>query len=277
MTASSTTQVVKANGKSEVFDSEKLLGSLVGAGAKPEVAEEIVWHISGELKDGMSTSQIFKHSFFLLEKKNRPVAFRYSLRRAVMELGPSGFPFEDYIGYIMREKGFEVLIGQHILGSCVEHEIDVVAWNENKLIMAEAKFHNEPGLKTDLKVVLYVKARIDDIKKMKYNYGKDRYLDEGWLVTNTKFTSTAIHYGQCQGLTLIGWNYPNKGNLQDLIVDSGLHPLTCLTTLTGAQKKLLLSRKIVLCRTIKQDPSVMLSLGLSKEKSDRVLTEIDSL
>ena len=43
------------------------------------------------------------------------------------------------------------------MGHCVEHEVDVMAWNENKLIIAEAKFHNAIGLKSDLKVALMLK------------------------------------------------------------------------------------------------------------------------
>ena len=99
--------------------------------------------------------------------------------------------------------------------------MDGVAWNEEKLIMVEAKFHNELGIKSDLKVALYVKARMDDLKGSVFNYGgKDRKLSEGWLVTNTKFSSTAIHYGVCQNLVMIGWNYPEKGNLQDMIEET---------------------------------------------------------
>lgn len=269
--------IVKASGKKQAFDSDKFLGSLISAGADTKTAETIVDHITEELRDGMSTDQIFRHAFFLLEKAQKPVAVRYSLRRAVMELGPSGFPFEKFIAEILKQKGYEVLTDQHVLGECVQHEIDVIAWNENKLIMAEAKFHNELGVKSDLKVALYVKARVDDLKGVKYNYGKERYVDEGWLITNTKFTETAIHYGECKGLTLIGWNYPEKGNLQDMINDSGLHPITCLTTLTASQKKSLLSQGIVLCKTLKEDPRVLLSIGMNESKSKIILEEINSL
>ncbi len=269
--------IVKADGTKEEFNPAKLENSLLRAGADHSTVDEIVTHVAGELKDGMSTSQIYKHAFFLLDKKQRPVATRYSLRRAIMDLGPSGFPFEDFIGHILREKGYEVLVGQMVLGGCVEHEVDVVAWNENKLIMAEAKFHNELGIKSDLKIALYVKARFDDLKENVFMYGKERKLDEGWLITNTKFSTTAIHYAECKGLVLIGWNYPKQGNLQDMIVDSGLHPITCLTTLTGSQKKMLLARGIVLCKNIKEDESVLRSLGINKEKSNKIIEEINSL
>jgi len=270
-------EIVKSSGQKELFNPAKLENSLLRSGADHATVDDIVRHMAVELKDGMSTSQIYKHAFFLLEKKQKPVAMRYSLRRAIMDLGPSGFPFEDFIGHILREKGYEVLTDQVIMGSCVSHEVDVVAWNENKLIMAEAKFHNELGITTDVKVALYVKARVDDFKGMKYLYGKERNVDEGWLVTNTKFTSTAIHYAECNGLVLIGWNYPKRGNLQDMIVDSGLHPLTCLTTLSGSQKQLLLGRGIVLCKDLKEDSSLLRSIGFNEEKSKKVLEEINQL
>src|SRR6266850_1206791 len=99
-----TIYIVKANGEKEIFIADKLNESLVRAGASPEARHAIVSHIEGELKDGMSTSQIYKHAYFLLEKEEKPTSYRYSLKRAVMDLGPSGFPFEDFIGEIFREK-----------------------------------------------------------------------------------------------------------------------------------------------------------------------------
>jgi hypothetical protein len=270
-------QIVKGSGKKEPFDHIKLENSLRKAGADEPTVQEIVHHMEEELKDGMSTTQIYKHAFFLLEKKQKPAAVRYSLRKAIMDLGPSGFPFEDFIASILKEKGYEVLTDQEVMGGCVSHEIDVIAWNENKLIFAEAKFHNELGIKSDLKVALYVKARFDDLKDNKFFYGKERAVDESWLVTNTKFSTTAIHYAECKGLTLIGWNYPEKGNLQDMIVDSGLHPLTCLTSLSNSEKHLLLEREIVLCKTLKDKPSLLNTIGLDEEKIKEVIEEINQL
>ena len=213
--------ITKANGKQELFSVEKLRSSLLRSGATDEAVDDVLKHIEPELRDGMTTTDIYKHAFNCLHQWKKPVAMRYSLRRAVMELGPTGFPFEKFIAEYFKDKGYEVLTDQEVLGACVPHEVDVVAWNNNKLIMAEAKFHNELGIKSDLKVVLYVKARFDDLKENVFNYGnKNRKLTDGWLITNTKFSSTAIHYGVCQKLTMIGWNYPEHGNLQDMIESS---------------------------------------------------------
>lgn len=213
--------IIKANGAIEAFEPTKLRESLLRAKASDDAISSVMAHIIKELKDDMTTQEIYEHAFKYLEEYQKPVAERYSLRRALMELGPSGFPFEDLVAEILKAKGFEVLTRQIVLGGCVPHEMDVVAWNKKKLIMVEAKFHNESGTKSDLKVALYVKARMDDLKNNVFNYGGgDRKITESWLVTNTKFSSTAIHYGVCQNLVMIGWNYPEKGNLQDLIEEN---------------------------------------------------------
>jgi hypothetical protein len=274
--------VKKADGTRELFDTTKLESSLKRAGASTQSVEEILNHITDNLDGEITTHEIYKLAFELLGNIEKPIALKYSLKRAIMELGPSGFPFEDFIAEIFRGQGLEAKTGQMVKGFCVEHEIDVVAWNEKKLLMVEAKFHNELGIKSDLKVILYVKARFDDLLKMKFDYGmqdgKERDLDEAWLVTNTKFTSTAIEYGSCQGgIRMIGWNYPPMGNLHDMILESKLHPLTCLTTLNGREKKALLDKGIVLCKTILEKGNLLEEIGLTGEKIESVIQEINSL
>jgi hypothetical protein len=270
--------VVKANGNRELFDVHKLEHSLKRAGASSQTVHEIITHTREHLTQEITTHEIYKHAFDLLHKEEKPIALKYSLKRAIMELGPSGFPFEDFVAEIFREKGFTAETGKIVKGFCVEHEVDVVAWNNEKLIMVEAKFHNELGIKSDLKIALYVKARFDDLRKMKFTYGKERDLDEGWLVTNTKFTSKAIEYGSCQGgMKMIGWNYPPIGNLHDMILESKLHPLTCLISMTGREKKLLLDRGIVLCKTLIENPDLLSAIGLNDVKSKKVIEEIGTL
>ncbi|MES2213321.1 MAG: ATP cone domain-containing protein [Patescibacteria group bacterium] len=275
--------VTKSDGKKEFFDTKKLEFSLKRAGASTKEVEEILSTLSETMKDGITTHEIYTHAFALLHRDNRPTAIKYSIKRAVMDLGPSGFPFEDFIAEIFKYKGYEAITGQIVRGFCVEHEVDVVAWNEKKLIMVEAKFHNQLGIRSDLKIALYVKARFDDLRQMKFKYGAkqggaERDLDEGWLVTNTKFTSTAIEYGSCQGgLVMIGWNYPPHGNLHDMILEAKLHPLTCLTALDGIHKKLLLDKGVVLCKTITENPDLLASIGVDDETSKRVIDEIATL
>ena len=270
--------IVKANGQHETFDPEKLRFSLLHSGASQEMTEDVLTHIMPELKNGMTTHDLYRHAFSILERFSKPAARSYSLRRAVMELGPSGFPFEDFVAELLRAKGFQCLTRQVALGGCVPHEVDVVAYNDKKLIMVEAKFHNELGTKSDLKVVLYIKARFDDLKENVFNYGgKDRKVTDSWLVTNTKFSSTAIHYGLCKNMTLIGWNYPEKGNLQDMIEEEGLHPITCLISVSDADKKVLLTSGVVLCSMIKEKPEILTKLLGQDFHAEEVINEINEL
>lgn len=270
--------ITKANGLKERFDPEKLEASLARAGASTSVIEKVVAHVTEELKEGMTTEAIYSHAFFLLKKFEKPVVSRYSLKRAVMELGPTGFPFEHFIAEILKARGYEAKTNQLAEGHCVSHEIDIVAWNDTTFIMAEAKFHNALGLKSDVKIALYIKARFDDLRAKSFHYGgRERRLDQFWLVTNTKFTEQAVRFGECAGIHLVGWNYPARGNLHDLIDDSGSHPLTCLTTISQHDKHALFEKNIVLCRTVRENPDILRALGYKQDKIDLVIKESELL
>jgi len=270
--------IIKANGIREVFDSNKLLYSLKRSGATEEVAQKIAAHITKEVKDGMSTNEIYKHAFYLLHKEQEPVALRYSLRRSLMDLGPSGFPFEKFIAEIFRKKGYTVETGKIVRGKCVEHEVDVLAYNENKVIMVEAKYHNQLGIKSDIKVALYVKARFDDLMATTFDIGgQKRKMDEGWLITNTKFSSSAIQYAECQRLKIIGWNYPGDNSLVRMVEDSNLHPLTCLSSLKTSEKQALMNKGVVLCNTVKDKPELLQELGLKDDDIKTVVEEATML
>jgi hypothetical protein len=140
--------------------------------------------------------------------------------------------------------------------------------------MVEAKFHNQLGEKSDLKVVLYVKARFDDLLEQTFEYGgRQRTLDEGWLMTNTKFTENAMHYGRCAKVRMVGWNYPEKGSLRDLAEDEHLHPITCLEGLGARERELLLNNGMVLCTQVVHANSELMRLGISEERSRAIAAE----
>jgi hypothetical protein len=269
--------IIKSTGEKQAFIPQKLLDSLVKAKADPDIADRIVTHIETELKEGMSTKEIYRHAFELLEKQNKPVAVRYSLRRAILELGPTGFPFEKFVAEIFHSKGYETTTDVLMLGTCVPHELDVVAWNENKLIVVEAKFHNELVTKSDLKVVLYIKERFDDLGENYFEFGKKRKIDEAWLVTNTKFSSYAITYAECKDMKIVGWNYPLKGNLQDLIEDANLHPITCLRSISSQEKKNLIAAGVILCKQALENPDIVEQAGVHKEKVKAMMGEIQEI
>ncbi len=269
--------VVKASGEREPFSEAKLRNSLERAGTPPDLVELTVRHVRGELRDGMKTADIYRHAFRFLRKHKRLSASRYSLKKAIMSLGPTGYPFEKLVGAVLRADGFSVEIGKHLKGYCVSHEVDVIARKGKRRIIVESKYHNRPGYKTDVKVSLYVKARFDDIKKRIQEEDGDNNPSEAWLITNTKLTLDAIRYCECSGIKAIGWDYPKNDGLQNLIEAAGLHPLTSLTSLTASQQKQLLRQGAVMCRDLTEDDRLLESVGITKSKVSRVLNEIADL
>ena len=259
----------------EAFDEGKLRMSLDRSGASSDAIDNIVLHTKNELIEGMTTSHIYRHAFNILKKKEKTSAARYSLKRAVMELGPTGFPFEKFIGEILKTKGYKITMGSTLEGACALHEIDVLAEKDDELILIEAKFHNELKVKSDLKVALYVKARYDDLKANNFAGNlKPGQKHECWIITNTDFTRNAVKYGKCAGMKVIGWSYPVGKGLQDLIEETALHPLTCLTTLTDTEKNNVLKSGNVLCRDIKNDTDILKNAGIEDKKLTSVVEEI---
>lgn len=272
--------VIKANGEKELFDYKKLESSLKKVGTSDEVIAQIVSEISLEAKEKqvVTTQDIYRSAFSILRKKQKPIAARYSLKKAVAMLGPTGFPFEKFVAEIFKANGYSTITDQVVKGKCVEHEIDVVAWKEKELVMTEAKFHTDFNLKSDLKIVLYVKARYDDIFGQEYGFGGEkRKLTEGWIVTNTKFSATAIQYGQCQpALKFIGWNYPYNNNLHDMIEKHELIPLTALTTLSTAEKNIFLSKGIILSTSLR-DTNLLKQYNFDDRKIKSIQEEVQGL
>ncbi len=277
MSLSSGIYIIKSDGTRELFNREKLLRSLRKIGTDSNTANLIINKVESNLTNDNTTKEIYRQAFSLLKKHQRPVALRYSLKQAIAELGPSGFPFEKFIAQIFKVQGYQVITGQVVMGTCVPHEVDVVAYNDKELIMVEAKFHTGFGTKSDLKIALYVKARFDDLYKGVFKYGgRERQLTKGLLITNTKFSSMAIQYGECAGLEMIGWNYPKESNLLRLIENLNLMPVTVLTTLTQSEKKMFLANDIVLSKQL-GDFGLLKSYGLDDNKAQAVIKEVYDL
>ncbi|PIQ92277.1 MAG: ATPase [Parcubacteria group bacterium CG11_big_fil_rev_8_21_14_0_20_39_22] len=278
MTSQKEIFIRKANGEDEPFDPHKLEQSLQRADAPEGEIVRIVEHIKNEIVQGMTTEDIYRHAFNLLKKEKRSSATKYSLRRALAALGPSGYPFEAFLGELYKRKGYTISSQRIIKGKCAEHELDMVAYNDQEVVVAEAKFHTEHHFKTDLKTSLYVKARFDDIKDSAIDIkGSQRKIDRKMLITNTKFTTTAIDYAQCAGLELVGWSYPGSDNLEDMIEKSNVHPITALTLISESEKNILLSQNIVICRNVLDNPSLLKVAGIKKSREAEIINEINTL
>jgi len=262
--------ITKADGEKEPFDPRKLDMSLVRAGASEAARDHIVRRVQKELREDMRTEDIYSHAFEYLRDEGAPaVAARYSIKRAIFDLGPSGFPFEQFLAEVLRAHGWHARTGVALTGRCAPHEVDVLAEKNGRRIGIEAKFHNVAGGKTDIKDALYVHARYEDLAKAPEASSR---VDEGWLVTNTRFTRNAIRYAQCSNLTLLGWDYPHGRGLLEMIEEVRVHPLTALTTLSTGEKRRLMDNNIVLCKNV-QTAHLLEEYGVKPSRIPQVIEE----
>jgi hypothetical protein len=265
--------IIKASGQTALFSEEKLRNSLRRAGAYEEIIEEVVSDIQGQLKDGMTTKKIYQLAFRILRRKNKPAASKYKLKKAIMELGPSGFPFEKYISEILKTSGHSIQLNLIMKGHCVNHEVDILATKEGVQKIIECKYHNFQGTISDVKIPLYVHSRFRDIIEnipTNNNY-------EGWIVTNTRFSPDAMQYARCSSLHLWGWDYPEGEGLRESIDRTGLYPITCLTTLTQKEKVKLMEGGVVLCREITFSKKLLKEIGVPVERHQGIVEEASGL
>jgi hypothetical protein len=270
-------KVKKNSGEIVQFDVEKLKSALYRSGAKKEEINCIISEISNKLYNGITTKRIYQIAYSVLRKKSHNVAGRFRLKKAVLDLGPSGYPFEKFVGRLLINKGYKVEVSKIIQGNCVTHEVDVIAKNETEHIYIECKFHRDRK-KNDVKIPMYIKSRFDDIKN---NFGKlpenKNISIKGMLITNTRFSTDAENFGKCSGLTLIGWDYPKRGNLRDWIDQSGYHPITSLSSLTKKHKQKLLEKDIILCREIEPNIHILEDVGIRKKDLKKIIKEANEV
>lgn len=243
--------IIKASGEKEKFSKKKLYESIKRAGAEQKLAEKVSQEIAKNVYSGINSKKILNQSISYLQKENPILAAKYNLKRAIMELGPTGFPFEKYIAKILKEYGYITKVGKIVKGYCVTHEIDVIAQKKNQHFMIECKYHNSRGRRSDVKVALYTHARFLDIKKVWEKIpGHEYFFHQAWLITNTKCTSEAIRYARCIGLKIISWGYPKNKSLEYLIEKKRLYPVTILPSLTRYVKETLAQKRIILAKDL---------------------------
>lgn len=270
--------VIKASGEKVPFQIEKLANSLRRANAREEYIQEILEKVSSEIFDGITTKKIYKMAFKMLKGKSSVSASRYKLKKALMELGPTGFPFEKFVGKLMEHEGFKTEVGVIVQGNCVQHEIDVIAQIDNNHYMIECKYHSEQGRFCNVKIPLYINSRFLDVEKQwEQQKGHENKLHKGGIYTNTRFSTDAIQYGKCVGLLMTSWDYPFGNGLKERIDSSGLHPLTVLTTLSKSEKTKLLDKGIVLCKEIDENPSILDQVGIPKSRHKNILEDSNKL
>ncbi len=270
--------VKKYNGTLVPFDRSRLLKSLIRSGATDRVAEHITQAIELESYDGISTKKIYTKASALLYKHERGTGVKYRLKQAMMDLGPSGYPFEKFVAELFKQRGFEVEVGVMMPGWSVMHEVDVIAQNPDKYYVIECKFHNNQATKSDVKVPMYIYSRVKDLHKvLKEGEAKEKKSYVGWVVTNTRFTKDAIKFGKDYGLAMLSWDFPEKGGLRDWIELEGLHPITSLSSLKRKDKMELLNAGVVRCKQLYDNPEIMNGLPIQLRNKRAAIIELRAL
>lgn len=240
-------KVVKASGKEQAYSRAKFCRSLRRSGASKDVIDRVCRDVEKELKNGVTTESIFKKTERRLNKENPILAAKYSLRSGIMELGPAGFLFEQYIAAILREYGYKTQTNQIMKGHCVFHEIDVLAFKNDIHYIIEVKYHNSRGIKSGIKTAMYMQARLEDIAESKRDIKKH----VAWLVTNTKFTSNAVNYSKCKNVRMTGWKYPKgEDGLEQLIEQKGLYPVTVIPAVNSFAREQFAKKNILFAKDL---------------------------
>lgn len=271
-------QILKASGEKEAFKKEKLIHSLKRSGADSTEVASVVQEMDEWMFDGVSSKDIYKKAFSLLKKKRLGAAARYRLKQAMMEMGPTGYPFEIFIGQIFKSLGYDVEVGITLDGVCVTHEVDVIATKGLTQCFVECKYYQRTGKNANVQVPLYIRSRVNDlIDKRRQSTRWDAFQFEGWIATNTRFTLDAISYGVCSGLNLLSWDYPEGNSLREIVDRERIFPITVLTKLTQADKEKLMEMGIVICRQLSEKKHLLDEMGWDERKRKRVLKEAQVL
>lgn len=271
-------KIIKHSGNIVDFNRDKLKSSLLKSGANKHVVEDILQEIDKQIYEGISTKKIYKLAFGLLKKVSNANAARYNLKTAIQMLGPAGFFFEKYIARLFRSEGYLAQTNLLLSGRCVGHEIDVAIKKNDWIEMVECKFHPKSETNSDVKVPMYILSRFNDLKDRNHViFTRKDKISGCWIVTNNRFTGDAMAFAHCSGLQLLSWDYPEKLSLRKRIDEGQLYPITCLTTLTLAEKDKLLVQEVILAKEIINNTRALEEIGISPIRIKNVIKEASEL
>ncbi len=251
--------VVKENGEKEPFSEEKVGNALKRAGLSPKEMKEALARLRPKLYDCITTKKIYALTYDMLEEMKPEVSHRYNLKRALQEMGPEGYVFEDFMARLLTLEGYQAQLRQIIPGRCVAHEIDVVASKGKNNFMVECKFHNQPGTKCRIQTALYVYARFLDLLEGA-KMGKCMDFSKPWLITNTKFSEDVIAYAECMEIPLLGWRYPFRESLEVMIDRAKCYPVSVLRVGNDTMRRML-AKKIITVSDIPETPEKLAAIS----------------
>lgn len=271
-------KVAKYSGELVEFEKDKLVKSLLKSGADEVVVAQILNNVERELYDGIPTKKLYKLAYQQLKNYSKVHAARYHLRSAILALGPAGFYFEKFIAKVFENEGYQVLLNQTLQGNCVSHEIDVLLKKEGQITMVECKFHANQDVKTDVKVPMYILSRFNDLKKQSFDFPwGTSSINRCILVTNNRFTEDALTFANCSVIAILSWDAPLGNSIRDKVDTFQLYPITCLTTLSMAEKELLLQQEIIIVKDVLSRPDSLSFIGISPGRIKNIIKEAQQL
>jgi len=189
-------------------------------------------------------------------------------------LGPAGYYFEKWVGRLFEYAGYKTVTGQLLAGNAVSHEVDVVAQNDTEMLLIECKFRNTVDARISVTTPMYFLSRINDLQNLAFAFfGNERKFTSGWLVTNAYMTTDSIRFADYYNVNLLAWDYPRETSIKRRVDHAGLYPVTCLTTLTKAEKDKLLEHGCLLVKDILDEPAYLQALNLAARKARRIIQE----
>lgn len=266
--------VTKGDGTIQPLDYDKLQFALRKSGASSSLVREVIEAIEPEFYTNIPTAKIYALAFKELTALRPGAAARFGLKAALAKFGPEGYPFETFIGALLKGRGYSTLLRQTVRGKCISHEIDVIAsrgetqGHKATKCIVECKFHNLPHAKCHIQSALYSWARFLDVRDASPD------IDSAWLATNTKFSSDVIQYSDCVGLKLLGWSFPSHESIQVRIEENQLYPITVLSGINGRNFSKLHSIGIILVKELASAPNdLLLSSGLQPRETEPLKQE----
>ncbi|SEN39621.1 Restriction endonuclease [bacterium A37T11] len=272
-------KVLKYDGELVEFDPDRLKGSLLKSGASAEEVARVWLAIKDSLRDGMPTKEIYRMAFELLKTVGEAYAARYSLKRALNELGPTGYVFEKWVARIFEHDGYQTMHSQLLQGHAVTHEIDVLANKGDETLLVECKFRNTEESRVDVKNPMYILSRFKDVQGLRYPFNqKEVAFSQVWLATNTQLSKDAISFAEYYHIQILSWDYPVATSIKRRVDDAGLYPVTCLTTLGQQEKEGLLKNDVIMVKELLADPRKAAALtGMAEALWKHVLKEAHDL
>lgn len=241
-------------------------------GATREIAETIANEIETKAYDGISARKILQMIFTRLRRHKPVMKYHIDLRRS-LSLMKSSPDFERFIQLLLIEHRYQVTSNQIMRGRCVEHEVDGIAKKNGKTYIIEVKHHYKFHTPTNLDVSRITRAILEDLKEG-YELGLNKLkVDNALIVCNTKLSEHAKRYAECRGILHIGWSSGSNLDLQTMIEEKKLYPITFLKGLKTETQKRLAFNGIVMLKQLNEYSvgELKSQTGVSREKLSSIV------